>query len=164
MANRPLDQLAALVMGQTDAQTVRVIGGRPIAVGWATVELDRAAIELGQELAVAPDRFSGVAESTALGARCRVVEGVLPGGLALVLLEPATEGRLAASLARSGEGPAAIWLEVADLPLAIAALRVAGVEAAVGRGGPFGAERLVLDGPIHGPHRLLVDRAGTIRT
>jgi hypothetical protein len=27
----------------------------------------------------------------------------------------------------------------------------------------LGAERLVLGGPIHGPHRLLLERAGTIR-
>ena len=31
-----------------------------------------------------------------------------------------------------------------------------------GRLGPLGVERLILGGPIHGPHRLLVGLPGTI--
>lgn len=158
----PLDRLSALFAAQADTQTVRLIAGRLIALGWATVELERAAMEVGAELRIPAERFVGAAATPALGARCRVARGVLPGGASLVLLEPATEGRLAATLARSGEGPAAVWLAVVDLPSAIAALRVAGVETSVERAGPFGAERLVLDRPIHGPHRLLVELARTI--
>ena len=40
----------------------------------------------------------------------------------LLLLEPRTEGRLAAALARHGEGPVAIYLAAADGPWTWAAL------------------------------------------
>ena len=156
----PLDRLRALMAAAADAEPGRPIAGRAIALGWATVELERAAVELGAELGIPAERFVGAAETSALGARCRVAREVLPDGMSLVLLEPATEGRLAATLARFGEGPAAVWLAVADLPVAVAAARV---EMSVERAGPFGAERLILGGPIHGPHRLLVELAGTIR-
>jgi hypothetical protein len=158
-----LDRLLALLAAEADGPTARATAGRPIALGWATVELDRAAFELGAELGVPAERFRGAVESSALGARCRVAGDALSSGVSVVLLEPATEGRLAATLARSGEGPAATWLAVGDLPAVIAALRLTGVEASMERAGPFGAERLVLDGPIHGPHRLLVQLpTGTI--
>ncbi len=78
-------------------------------------------------------------------------------------LEPNTEGRLAASLARHGEGPAAVWLAVGDLPAAVAGLRSTGVATSVEQPGPLGAERLLLDRSIHGLHRLVVERPGTIR-
>ncbi|MDO8483713.1 MAG: hypothetical protein Q7S35_02070 [Candidatus Limnocylindrales bacterium] len=159
----PLHRLRALLAAVAEVQPRRAIAGRPIALGWATVELERAAAELGAELGIPADRFLDAAQTFALGARCRVVRGVLPDAMSLVLLEPATEGRLAATLARFGEGPAAVWLAVADLPGAAASARVAGIEISVERAGPFGAERLVLDGPIHGPHRLLIELAGTIR-
>jgi hypothetical protein len=162
-ANPPLDRLSPLVAAQADTAVVRTTAGRPIAVGWATVELDRAAIELGTELGIPAERFLDAPETATLGARCRMAHGALPDGTSLVLLEPATEGRLAHRLARSGEGPAAVWLAVADLNSAVAALRRAGIETSVERVGPFGAERLALDGPIHGPYRLLVELAGTIR-
>jgi hypothetical protein len=99
------------------------------------------------------DRFLEAADSTVLGARCRIGHGVLEGGLSLVLLEPATEGPLAASLARSDEGPVVAWLTAADPGVSVSAIR----------DGPLGPERLLLDGPIHGPYRLLVEPAGTIR-
>jgi len=41
---------------------------------------------------------------------------------------------------------------------------VLGASAASGRVGPFGPERLVGGDPLTGPHRLLVDGPGTIRT
>jgi hypothetical protein len=165
-ADRPLHRLAALLAAQADAAIIRAIAGRPVAVGWATVELDRAAVELGTELGIGVERFIDAHATVALGARCRVARGCLPDGCSLVLLEPSTEGRLAASLARSGEGPVAVWLAVADLASAVAALRPAGIETTAERAGPLGAERLVLDGPIqgriNGPYRLLVEPAGTI--
>lgn len=158
----PLDRLWALLAAETDASPLRAIAGRPIALGWATVELERATVEFAAELGIPAGRFVGAAETFTLGARCRVAREALAVGLSLVLLEPATEGRLAATLARLGEGPAVVWLAVADLAAATAGLRVAGIATSVERAGPFGAERLLLDGPIHGPHRLLVERAGTI--
>lgn len=129
--------------------------GTVLAVGWATVESDRAAGELSAALALPSDPFEPADDSIVLGARCRIGRGVLAGGRSLVLLEPSTEGRLAATLARLGEGPAAVWLDTATLDAHVSAPRP----------GPLGPERLVLGGPIHGPHWLLVGtETGTIST
>ncbi|MEP6639140.1 MAG: hypothetical protein ABJC39_07300 [Chloroflexota bacterium] len=129
--------------------------GETTAVGWATVELDRAAAELAHELGVTPDAFVPAADSVALGAGCRVAPGVLPGGLALAILEPNIEGRLAAALARLGEGPVAIWSAIGA---------GAAPHEPAASPGPFGPERLVPGAPAHGPHRFLIGTAaGTIR-
>jgi hypothetical protein len=77
-------------------------------------------------------------------------------------LEPATEARLAATLARHDEGPAAVWLAVTDVPAALDALRLARVGIDVERPGPVGPERFLFGGPVHGPHRLVLRLAGTI--
>lgn len=158
-----LDRLQSWLASATDDPAFRAIAGRPVALGWATVELERAALDLGAALDVPPERFVDARPSTALGARCRVARDVLPSGVALVLVEPFTEGRLAATLARRDEGPAAVWLAVTSLAGAVKALRAAGVATTIARPGPLGAELLVPDGPIHGPHRLVVELAGTIR-
>ena len=50
----------------------------------------------------------------------------------LLLLEPRTEGRLAASLARYGEGPVAIYVAGADGPGDVGGPRVAGLLAPMG--------------------------------
>jgi hypothetical protein len=138
-----------------------------VAVGWATIDFDRAMADLSVELALPPGAFAAAADDVALGARCLVAPGALGGSrgpLDLVLLEPATEGRLAATLARSDEGPAAAWLATDDLPGATLAWRGAGTTVAAPRNGPFGPASLLLDTPIHGPHRFLVQRAaGNIR-
>lgn len=127
--------------------------GAIVAVGWATVESDRAAAELTAALGLPSDPFEPADDSIVLGARCRIGRGVLAVGRSLVLLEPATEGRLAATLARLGEGPAVVWLGTAPSDATLSAQRP----------GPFGFERLLLGGPVHGPHRLLVgDETGTI--
>jgi hypothetical protein len=161
--NRPLDRVSAFLAAQADTPVVRTTAGHPIALGWATVELDRAAVELGTELGTPADRFQDAPGTAMLGARCRMARGILPDGTFLVLLEPATEGRLAGSLARSGEGPVSVWLAVVDLDSALAALRTAGIGTSAEHDGPFRAERLIMDGPIHGPYRILVELAGTIR-
>lgn len=123
-----------------------------IAVGWATVELDRAARELAGHL-VPGGGFTNGSSSIALGARTRIGRTGLPDGRVvwLVLMEPETEGILAATLARADEGWAAIWAQAgsAIVPPAVS----------VARPGPFGMERIVLGGPIAGPHRLLVEAA-----
>ena len=157
-AGGPVERLLAALADATAGHTDGAAPGtRPIAVGWATVELDRAADELAADLAIDPGDFVPAAESIALGARSRVARAVLPGGISIAILEPSTEGRLVAILVRHDEGPAAIWFETdeagaADLP----AGRV------VPGGGPFGPERLLGIGP---PDRFLVDRGpGTIAT
>lgn len=159
----PTERLQGYLVAGTEDPIRRAIDGRPIALGWSTVELERAAAELGAAFDVPAGRFLTARATAVLGARCQVAHGLLQGGISLVLLEPATEGRLAASLARFDEGPVATWLAVPDLRAAVAALRAMGLQVSAAGDGPFGAERLVLDGPIHGPYRLLVQPAGTIR-
>lgn len=142
-----------------------------IAVGWATVDLDRAATELAPLLDTGT-AFEGAADSVLLGARCRVGRASRmerpDGATVVILLEPRTEGRLAATLARHGEGWCATW-EVPG-PVVGDGLGAHGDPArdpgdrvtSTRRAGPLGDERLVSDGPASGPHRLLVS-AATIR-
>jgi hypothetical protein len=160
----PLARLSASVRSEVVLAAMASTNGRPLAVGWATVELDRAVTELGAALGVPADRFADAAASISLGARCLVADGVLPDGVSLALLEPNTEGRLAATLARHDEGPAAVWLAVERLAKAVASLRTTARPGTTERAlaGPYGAE-LLLDGPLHGPHLFLVERPGTIR-
>jgi len=125
-----------------------------LAVGWATVELDRAARELGAALGVA---FVAVEGSVHLGAVCRRSVATVDG-VHVVLLEPITEGRLAATLARHAEGWAAAWLRDDDAtrqPRSGGAL----TNLSASRLGPFGPEQLLLGGVSSGPHRLLVSGA-----
>lgn len=132
----------------------------PFALGWATVDLERAERAFAQATGV-PDGTFGEAtdgpDDLLLGARCRIVRPRDPRMPIVVLLEPATEGRLAAALARHGEGPAAAWLRA--LPTAATA-SLEGMATApprsAGSPGPFGLESLLSDGPSGGPHRLLV--------
>jgi len=122
---------------------------RVLAVGWATVELDRAARELSHLLA-AGATFAPADASAILGARCRTGRAK-EEGLWIALLEPETEGRLAGTLARGGEGWAATWVLAGDTGTsATPALSAA-------RPGPFGPERLVLGDPSGGPHRFFVE-------
>lgn len=157
----PVARLVALLDSQLAISGQDLVHDGPRGVGWATVELDRAVAELGEALQIPSGGFVEAPGSASLGARCLVAQGVLRGGASLVLLEPSTEARLAATLARHGEGPVALWLAVGNL--ADENLFGAGRPIAQPQTGPFGPERLLLDGPIHGPHRLLVERPGTIR-
>jgi hypothetical protein len=129
----------------------------PFALGWATVELDRAERDLIDGLDGSVDGARDLADDILLGARCRILPAARPGDPSIVLLEPFTEGRLAATLARHGEGPAAVWLRTDPSALATPARRSTPAE------GPFGLEVLLLDGAVSGPHRLIVlAGAGTI--
>jgi hypothetical protein len=130
-----------------------VIGAHESVEGWATVDLDRA------ESNVPGSRSREAADDELLGAHCRWLD--LADGHAALLLEPSTEGRLAASLARFGEGPIALYLcaEAGAPERAIAAGFVLSAEA----GGPLGPQRLVLGGSRWGPHVLLVDPATIAR-
>ncbi|MGK2851125.1 MAG: hypothetical protein ACSLFN_09475 [Candidatus Limnocylindrales bacterium] len=134
-------------------------GGRLLAVGWTTVELDRAAGELAH-LLVPGGTFAEATPCEQMGAWCRIGR-VRPGAAAadiVVLLEPSTEGRLAATLARHDEGWQVTWEAAADAANATdpaASDLVLSVE----RPGPLGPERLVLGGPATGPHRLVVTAA-----
>jgi hypothetical protein len=130
----------------------------PIAgIGWATVELERAAADLDAafDRAGMPKRaWSPASRDELLGAIAWSSSEWWPtwdGGEppAVVLLEPDTEGRLAAALARSGEGVATIYL----VPTGTEATRL-GRPAA----GPLGSGRLLLARPTWGPHVIVLDR------
>lgn len=123
---------------------------RVLAIGWATVELDRAAREIGPG-----GTFEDLPGSEHLGCMCRRL-ATPDVDVPILLLEPTTEGRLAATLARHDEGWAAVWLRDDD------ATQPAPAQWSAARPGPLGVERLILGGPVAGPHRLLV-QAGTIR-
>jgi hypothetical protein len=119
-------------------------------IGWGTVDLDRAARELAPWLRDDPHvgrddrspRRDG--EDPHLGARTRVraTDG-LPGEV-FVLAEPTTEGRVAASLARHGEGPVALYLRPRNgLDAWVAAARGRGIAVSARRDGPLGPQVLV---------------------
>ena len=79
-------------------------------------------------------------------------------GIPLVLLEPSTEGRLAAALARHGEGPTVLYLgplDPADGPDLLDRLAASGVRIRTGASalGPAG---LVVGRPLDGPQLVLV--------
>jgi hypothetical protein len=132
-------------------------------IGVATVDLDRAADALAAETS-GDLRAVDLPPDDLLGATCRLVPA--PGAM-VVLLEPNTEGRLAASLVRFDEGPVALYCRYHSGSLdqaAHAAARV-GIPLSHEAGGPFGRQRLVV-GPAYGPHLVLTeadpDPAGTI--
>jgi hypothetical protein len=131
-----------------------------VAIGWATVDRERFLADLAaastEDLARDPHLGAFVVRHRASGPRPLVL-----------ILEPDTEGRLAASLARSGEGPVAIYLSTHDgLEAFIADARRRGAQFSSIRPGPLGPSVVLLGGPMWGPHLLVVDRpsGGTIAT
>ena len=119
----------------------------PIAgIGWATVELDRATRELA---GVGP--FATAPRDVALGAAARRSATKRERSPAIVLLEPDTEGLLAAALARFGEGVLAVYLgpldraDIDDTP-----------RLGPPRPGPLGPARFVIGRPAWGPHALVL--------
>jgi hypothetical protein len=155
-----------------------VAGLRLVGIGWGTVELERAAEELSNAFATArlpqPD-WAPANRDAHLGATAWVgatgwfgAEGA-PRGLdvpempAIVLLEPDTEGRLAATLARFDEGVAAIYLAApSDPPSDVTPGTYAFDSARVGAPapGPLGAGRMLLARPAWGPHIIVVAAPG----
>jgi hypothetical protein len=124
-----------------------------VAIGWATVDAGRAARELAPHLGqMEGGGFIEAPPDLLLGATCLLGRPTDPGAPSIVLLEPSTEGRLAAFLARNGEGVAVVYVASAEGPF--------GSESGTDRSrpgeGPFGPERLVLGGPRLGPSVALV--------
>jgi hypothetical protein len=128
---------------------------RLLAVIWATVDFDRVLAGLGEIGEALPD-------DTLLGAAVRLARP--RDGQPIALLEPTTEGRIAATLAQSGEGPAGQYvLATGGLPSLVARASAAGIGIKRADDGPFGPSVLVLGGPPAGPHLVLVaGPAGTI--
>jgi hypothetical protein len=138
-------------------------------VAWATVELDRAEADLegwlapvgGPAAAAGPAVEVPGATEPHLGARTRVRAAPELPGEVLVLSEPMTEGRLAASLARDGEGPCALYLVPHEgLDAWIRAARARGATLAGPAAGPFGPSVLLAGGAAAGPHVILVESPG----
>ncbi len=126
---------------------------RLVAIGWATVDAGRAAREFALHLGQMKEAgFSYAPPDLLLGATCLLGRLMDPSAPSIVLLEPSTEGRLAAFLARNGEGVAVVYVASAEGPF--------GSESGTDRSrpgeGPFGPERLVLGGPRLGPSVALV--------
>jgi hypothetical protein len=154
-----LARLIELALADAGGPSARPGGvSPPIALGWATVDIDRAIPEVALGLGLSAHAFVQVVDSEILGARGRVAYAAIGGTTSLVILEPATEGRLAAALARYGEGPIAAWFHVehdADR---------SGGPVGEEQSGPFGPERLVPGGLVGGLYRFLVlAEPGTIR-
>ncbi len=146
---RPADVprlLGEAAIGGALARVLELAGPRSIVTGWATVDLDRASHALAGRPAATSTGIDAI-----LGARAHIIAGSDAPG---VLLEPATEGPLAAGLARHGEGPLAIYLR-ADAGAADR-LRRGGFRVSAPGSGPFGRQRLVLVGRRDGPFVLLV--------
>jgi len=127
--------------------------GRMVAPIFATVDIDRAVRDLAGQT-------GEPVEDSLLGAQVRLVTGQRgpDDGVTVAVAEPTTEGRLAATLARHGEGFAGNYA-AATGPLDEIARRAAEVGVAVSRpaDGPFGRSILVLAGPVAGPHLILVE-------
>lgn len=135
-------------------------GASLAGIGWATVELERAARELDPAgtWTVAP-------RDTLLGASCWLASPTEPGteaaDPALLLLEPDTEGRLAASLVRFSEGVAAIYIRPTAAAAATNAVAASGPRLSAADDGPLGTGRVLLGGPAWGPHVIVLE-AGVI--
>jgi hypothetical protein len=113
-----------------------------VALGWATVDIERAAA--GWPAAA----IRALPDDPHLGARVVRVDGVDR----IVLLEPVTEGRLAASLARFGEGPVAVYLR----PPGTASGRHSAIELGPTADGPFGRQALLGGAQRFGPHVVAI--------
>jgi hypothetical protein len=122
-----------------------------VAIGYATVDLDRAAEEARSTIARAGP--AEAADDPLRGARCRLLTGTT--GPLIVLLEPYTEGPLSGALARFGEGPIVEYVITAAAPGARAA--AAGIRLSSAADGPFGRSRLVVGGPRWGPYLIVLD-------
>jgi hypothetical protein len=149
--------LETLLGGESLGDTVERLRAavRPgkVVGGWATVELDRAEVEVPAALRdLGTPAVEVRPDDTLLGARCRLLR--FPGDRDTLLLEPSTEGRLAASLARFGEGSLVLYL-TGDQAAADRA-RAAGFVLSRAAAGPLGDERVVVGGPAWGPHLVLV--------
>ena len=126
---------------------------------WATVDLERALTDLRGGAVPGAGVASDILEDPLLGARVLVLppEG---GGPRIALVEPSTEGRLAATLARHGEGPVGSYLAApAALDLVRTKADAAGVRLSRAAIGPFGRSVLILCEMFAARHLILVEPA-----
>jgi hypothetical protein len=134
-------------------EAVRIVG-----IGWATVDLERAAADLelaGADIASPGAMFEPGVGDDLLAAASLVGRPV--GQPVVILLEPISEDRLAAGLARRGEGPLALYVAPVhgSLGTSLDRLAAAGIRTRTGQG-PVGEAALVLGRPAAGPQLILV--------
>ncbi len=147
MSDPATDVLAALLPAGSEPEVLARI--------WATVDTGRVLAGVGLPGDELPD-------DPLLGAAVRLVRP--PAEEPIALLEPRTEGLIAGTLARYGEGLAGRYVVAAD-GLADVARRAAAAGIALSRpeDGPFGPSVLVIADATAGRYLLLVERpAGTI--
>jgi hypothetical protein len=154
---------ASAIHAAAAAREPAVSGAVLAGIGWATVEGERAIRELDELLgteaaaegAAARDDvpWQPAARDELLGASAWI--RVAPGNPStmLLVLEPDTEGRLAASLARWGEGVLAVYVR----PPTAADLEPPARPGTAAGSGPLGGGRLVAGGPAWGPHVVVLD-------
>lgn len=133
---------------------------RTLAEIWATVDLERSLAEFRTgSITAAPGGAAmlDTVDEPLLGARVLLVSTMDGGRVALA--EPSTEGRLAAALARNGEGHTGTYLEV-PVDLERVDARAAAARVALSRPdtGPFGRSLLVIPDKPSGQHLILVER------
>lgn len=128
---------------------------RTIAEISGTVDLERALVEFGSDPALA----AAALPDPLLGARIVVVQRGDRESM-IALAEPSTEGRLAATLARHGEGPAGryIWAPVGLDEIGRLA-SAAGIAVSRRASGPFGPEVLVRGGALGSRSWIFVEAA-----
>ena len=131
-------------------------------IGWATVELERAVREVGAALGLDPGAWVPAARDDVLGARAWSALLPVEAGPTIVLLEPDTEGRLAATLVRFAEGVAAVYLrgQGAGGSASGPGLAATDIGASTVAQGALGPARLVPGAPAWGPHALLLEPPG----
>jgi len=133
---------------------------RTVAEIWATVDLERSLAEFRTAsittILVGAAMLDTVDEPL-LGARVLLVSTA--DGSRVALAEPSTEGRLAAALARNGEGHIGTYVEV-PVDLERVGARAAAARVALSRPetGPFGRSILVVPDKPSGQHLILVER------
>jgi hypothetical protein len=137
----PLAARGEAILARATLESPALEGATIVALGWATVEIERAETEL-EALIGDGGSWAEAPREGLLGARTAVYRPTGTTSAIVVLLEPDTEGRLAASLARHGEGVAAVY--VTTRPGALLAAGAYGIPAA----GPLGRGRRLARGGI----------------
>lgn len=141
---------AADATGSTVASGSPTPAARFLALGWATIDLERAASTWPHV------RWEAAPRDSLVGARALVGRAGMDAAT-IVLLEPDTEGWLAASLARHGEGPAVLYVRLPMSTIAGMSERLARLDMRARDGtGPFGPEWAVAGPHASGPTMVLV--------
>lgn len=138
------------ILARATPDNPSLTGATIVAIGWATVEIERAVRELQAAIGDGGS-WADAARDALLGARAAIYRPVAVERPLVVVLEADTEGRLAASLARHGEGVAATY--VTARPGTVLAAGAFGIPA----GGPLGRGRRLARGGIGQPSIIVLD-------